>query len=192
MRVVAGKARRMRLECPAGRDVRPVPEMAREAIFNILHDMVEGASLLDLFAGAGTVGIEALSRGAEWCVFVERSPNTRQVLEKNLAHTKLAEFCDVLQRDAFRCVEALKELGRRFDLIYLGPPFSMYRDPVRRNALLDLAGQLVGEGLLKDGGLVIMQHELRTGMPETIAQLRLEDRRTYGRNAFSFYARTHD
>ena len=187
MRVVAGKARRTRLECPSGCEVRPTPDMCREALFNILRGRVEDAVFLDLFAGAGTMGIEALSRGAAWCVFVERSPTTRQALERNLARTRLAEFCDVMQRDVFRCLDALAKLGRKFDITFVGPPFSILRDARRRSALLDVLDRLDEGGLSKGDGVVIMQHEKKTEMPEATARLVRCDQRLYGRNAFTFY-----
>lgn len=187
MRVVGGKARGMRLECPRGLEVRPAPEVAREALFNILRDFVAGATVLDLFAGAGTVGIEALSRGADWCVFVERSAEARRTLERNLAHTRLAEFCDVLQRDAFRCVASLEKLGRRFDIVYLGPPFPLWHNVERTAALMGLLDGIPASGLLAEGGVLVAQHEPKTNLPETTAELRRFDRREYGRNAFTFY-----
>ena len=177
----------MKLECPPGREVRPTPDMAREALFNILRDYVDDACVLDLFAGAGTVGIEALSRGATWCVFVERSPAVRQVLERNLAHTRLAEFCDVLQHDAFRCVDALKRLGRRFDLVYLGPPFTLWHNDDHRTALMEVLDALAAAALLKEDAVLVAQHEPDTLMPDVTAQLRQFDRRKYGRNVFTFY-----
>ena len=187
MRVIAGKARGMRLECPPGTEVRPLADRAREALFNILRDRVEGANVLDLFAGAGTVGIEALSRGAPWCVFVERSPKTRDTLEENLAHTRLAEFCDVLQRDAFRCVEALQRLGRKFDIVYMGPPFALWRDPAHAAMIFDLLDALAENGLLNRDCLAVVQHDTRDRMPDATSQFRRVDRRDYGTNALSFY-----
>ena len=187
MRVIAGRARGMRLECPSGDDVRPVPEMAREAIFNILSNEIEGAAALDLFAGAGTMGIEALSRGAEWCVFVERSARVRAVLEKNLSHTRLAEFCDVLQRDVFRCMEALARCGRVFEVVFVCPPFPLYREVGRREALAAFLGELGARGLLREEAQVIVQHEKSSGMEDNVPGLILAQQRVYGRNLISFY-----
>lgn len=187
MRVIAGAARGMRLDCPPGEDVRPVSDMAREAIFNILRDAVEGATALDLFAGAGTMGIEALSRGADWCVFVERSARVRKVLEKNLAHTRLAELCDVLQRDVFKCMEALQRLGRTFDVVFVCPPFSLLLRPTRKSALMETLAELAESGLLNPGGEIVLQHEKRSGVPDSVPGLTLRQQRAYGRNIFNFY-----
>lgn len=192
MRVISGRVGGMRLECPSGDDVRPVPEMAREAIFNILRDDVEGVTVLDVFAGVGTMGIEALSRGAEWCVFVERSARALKALEKNLAHTRLAEFCDVLQRDAFRCMAALEGCGRRFDLVFVCPPFPFYREVARREALVALLAELGTCGLLNEAAQVILQHEKRGAMDELVPGLTLAQQRVWGRNLFNFYALNHE
>ena len=161
--------------------------MAREALFNILRDRVEGATVLDLFAGAGTVGIEALSRGASWCVFVERSRSTREFLERNLAHTRLAEFCDVLERDVFRCLDALGGLGRRFDIVYVGPPFPLWLDRRRSESLFDLLASIAKAGLLNPDAVAVLQHEAKTEMREMLVQFRFSDRRRYGRNWLSLY-----
>ena len=187
MRVISGQARGMRIEAPPGDDVRPVPDMAREAIFNILQTEIAEASALDLFAGSGAMGIEALSRGAEWCVFVERSRRVCRVLEKNLANTRLAEFCDIVQRDVFRCREALQKLGRAFDLVFCCPPFPMLANRTERDRLLALLGDLAQSGLFRAGAHVILQHERRSSIPETVPGLTFEQQRHYGRNLISFY-----
>lgn len=189
MRVISGKARGMRLICPAGTHVRPVPDMAREALFDTLRDQIQGATILDLFSGAGTIGIEALSRGADWCVFVEQSPAVRRFLQKNLAHTRLDDACNVLQRNALTCLPALQNLGRRYDLVFAGPPFPLLLDPAKRDKLMKTLGALARTGLLNSGGHVILQHEKRSAVARAPAGLVPARRRAYGRNLFSFYVR---
>ncbi len=189
MRVVAGRARGMRLQCPAGDDVRPVPDMAREAIFNILHNEVEGAVVLDLFAGAGTMGIEALSRGAQWCVFVESAPQICSLLERNLAHTRLAEFGEILQQDVRKSVPFLVEIKRTYDLVFACPPFSQLLDKFQANSLLLLLLEGMAKAqLLNSGAQVILQHEQRSAVSNPPPGFTLTQQRTYGRNIFSFYA----
>ncbi len=187
MRIIAGKARGLKLECPRGREVRPTPDMAREALFNILGDGVAGAHVLDLFAGTGTVGIEALSRGAQSCVFVERSPGVRRFLEGNLARARVAEFSDVVPGDVLGSLHALNGFGRSFGIVFLGPPFGLWRDAKRSEALLDFLDRLVQNGLLDENCVVIAQHEVGVDLPELTARVRQFDRRKYGRNVFSFY-----
>jgi 16S rRNA (guanine(966)-N(2))-methyltransferase RsmD len=161
--------------------------MARQAIFNILRDAVEGATVLDLFAGVGTVGIEALSRGAAWCVFVERSNAHRRCLERNLERCRLAGRAGVLLRDVFRCEEALARLGRPADIAFVGPPFPLLQDPAQRAALVALLEEFAARRLLNPGCIVILQHDLRDPIPESTPHLKPAGRRSYGRNAFTLY-----
>jgi len=189
MRVIAGTARRMKLEAPPGLDVRPAPEMGRAAIFNILQEEVKGAWVLDLFAGAGTIGIEALSRGAAKAVFVELSPRHKTFIDRNLAHTRLAERGEVLVRDAFRVPDQLKRLGYAFDIIYVGPPFPLWENPITKVQLMRLMGQLSEMGILKPTGTMIVQTDAKDFLPDSTPSLRRTDKRNYGRNVFYFYAR---
>lgn len=189
MRVITGSARGMKLECPPGMDVRPAPEMARAALFNMLRDEVEGAEVLDLFAGAGTIGIEALSRGAKRCVFVERSPQHRAFIDRNLQHTHLADRAEVQVRDAFRSPAVFAKQGGHFDIIFLGPPFPLWREPAAKASLLALMEELAALDLLKPGGTLVAQSDERDSLPESTPLLQLTDRRTYGRNALCFYTR---
>jgi 16S rRNA (guanine(966)-N(2))-methyltransferase RsmD len=187
MRIVAGTARGTRLDCPPGEKVRPTPEMARQAIFNILRDAVEGATALDLFAGVGTIGIEALSRGAAWCVFVERSARHLRFLERNLQRAHLAGRADLLLRDVFRCAGSLAGLGRPADIAFVGPPFPLLADPAGRAALMALLDEFAERRLLKPGCVVILQHDRRDPIPESTPRLGAAGRRSYGRNALTLY-----
>ena len=187
MRIVAGTARGTRLNCPRGDKLRPTPEMARQAIFSILRDAVEGATALDLFAGVGTVGIEALSRGAARCVFVERSKAHMLYLERNLERCRLADRADLLLRDVFRCADALAELGRPADIAFAGPPFPLLQDPAGRAALMALLDEFAQRRLFNPGAVVILQHDLRDPIPEFTPHLKAAGRRAYGRNVFTLF-----
>ena len=189
MRVIAGSARGSRLECPPGEDVRPAPEMARAALFNILQADVPDAHVLDLFAGAGTIGIEALSRGAARAVFIEVNPRHKAFIEKNLQHTHLADRAEVLVRDAFRSPEILERMGAAFDLIYIGPPFPLLQDPTTKAQLMELLDRLAERGILKPEGVLVVQSDSTDHLPEATAHLRQDDLRRYGRNVLTFYRR---
>jgi 16S rRNA (guanine966-N2)-methyltransferase len=123
MRVVAGSARGRRLEAPAGRDTRPTADRVREAVFNALGslDAVDGASVVDLFAGSGALGIEALSRGAAHCVFVESSRAAVAVIRAKLTATALVDRATVVQADARTWCAASTA---RFDLVLADPPYA--------------------------------------------------------------------
>jgi 16S rRNA (guanine966-N2)-methyltransferase len=126
VRVVAGTARGRRLAAPPGRDVRPTTDRVREAVFNALNslDAVAGATALDLFAGTGALGIEALSRGARRCTFVERDRAARTVVAQNLAATGLAGAAVVVGEAAERFVARSAADGNPFDLALLDPPYA--------------------------------------------------------------------
>lgn len=123
MRVVAGTARGRRLVTPPGTDVRPTTDRVREAVFNALGSLgaIEGARVLDLFAGSGALGIEALSRGASHATFVERDRRARVTIEANVATTGLADRASISAGDA---VQALARTAEQFDLVLLDPPYA--------------------------------------------------------------------
>ncbi len=126
MRVIAGTARGLRLDAPPGRSTRPTLDRVRESIFNALTsaDLLAGSVVLDAFAGSGALGIEALSRGAEACVFVERDRAALAALRSNLERTRLADRSTVVPGDAFALLGSSGRLaGRSFGLALLDPPY---------------------------------------------------------------------
>ncbi len=121
MRVVAGTARSLILKTIEGLDTRPTTDRIKETLFNMLMPYVSGAKFLDLFAGSGGIGIEALSRGADECVFVELNPKAINVINDNLKHTRLDKQAKVYKYDALSYVSGLKEID--FDVIFMDPPY---------------------------------------------------------------------
>ncbi len=121
MRVIAGSARGTKLFCPDGLSIRPTHDRVKEAVFSMLGDRIVGARILDLFAGTGALGIEALSRGAEHVTFVDASPRSLKAVAQNLEKTHLAPKASVVQSD-FLCF--LKSTGESYDLIFLDPPYN--------------------------------------------------------------------
>lgn len=165
MRVVAGTARGRRLTAPAGVGVRPTADRVREAVFNALVSLgaVEGAAVLDLFAGSGALGIEALSRGAARAVFVERDPAARRAIEANLATTGFAGRARVVASSA----EAfLRGADERFDLALLDPPYAFDAWP----ALLDALAPVLD-------GLAVLESDRRVVLP---VGWRVEREKRYG------------
>ncbi len=120
MRVIAGSARGAKLVCPDGLAVRPTHDRVKEAVFSMLTGHMASASVLDLFAGTGALGIEALSRGAETAVFVDVSENSLKTVSANLAHTRLADSASLIKSDYRSFLNATSET---FDLIFLDPPY---------------------------------------------------------------------
>ncbi|MDR7567126.1 MAG: 16S rRNA (guanine(966)-N(2))-methyltransferase RsmD [Armatimonadota bacterium] len=170
MRIGAGTRRGRKLRVPPG--VRPTQERVRDAIFNMLGERVRGARVLDLFAGTGSLGLEALRRGAERAVFVERDPRAVRVLRENLARGGWEREGEVWPADVFRTVGILGQKGRRFDLVFLDPPYG-----------LGLVGRtletLVASGLLAPGTAVVAESWVREEVPVPAGYELVRDRR-YG------------
>jgi len=126
MRVIAGTARGRRLQAPDGRDTRPTGDRVREATFNALHSLgaLEGATVVDLFAGSGALGIEALSRGAAHAVFVDSDRRAVQAIEANLRTTELADRATVHAVDAGRFLDRAQAEGEHWDVALLDPPYA--------------------------------------------------------------------
>lgn len=163
MRVVAGEARGRRLVAPAGRDTRPTLDRVREALFNALTslDAVEGAQVLDLFAGSGALGIEALSRGAAACTFVDQDRSARHAIEENLRTTGLADRAVVVAEPAARWMQGAGA-SSGFDLVLLDPPYSTTDDEWL--ALLD---GLATVARREDGcaGVVVVESDRSVPLP---------------------------
>lgn len=120
MRVITGTARGRKLKTPVGKDVRPTTDMVKEAIFSILHNDLPESRVLDLFAGSGQLGIEALSRGAKSATFIDENRESIACIKENLQHTGLFEQSSVALMDA---LSFLKRGGKEFDIIFLDPPY---------------------------------------------------------------------
>lgn len=173
MRVVAGTAKGVRLG-PVPGGVRPVADRAREGIFSSLASHVEGADVLDLFAGTGAMGIEALSRGAGTCAFVDRSPAAVAAVRDNLGRTALADRATVVRSEAGRFLDRARGRGASFDLCLLDPP---YATPSRR------VGELLGalsDGLLARAWVVVLTGSRRSSTPVIPVDWRVARRLEYG------------
>lgn len=179
MRVIGGKARGRKLLSVRGETTRPITDRVKESLFNILRDRVVGAHFLDLFAGTGSVGIEALSRGAQQAVFVEISGRAIRTLKRNLELTGLTEGAEVIQRDVFKFIE--REGAAPFDIIYIAPP--QYKGLWARTLQA-----LDGKDLLASDGVVVAQIYPKEYEELALGSLQLVDQRKYGSTLLCFYA----
>jgi 16S rRNA (guanine(966)-N(2))-methyltransferase RsmD len=178
MRVIAGTAKGRRLFPVPGQSTRPITDRVKEALFDILADSMVGARFLDLFAGTGSVGIEALSRGAGHATFVDCDRRAIATIRRNLELTQQSDGATVLQRDAFLFVR--KFAGAPFDLIYIAPP--QYKGLWSR-----ALHALQGSTLLGPQTLVVVQIYPKEFEPLELTHLMLADRRTYGSTMLCFY-----
>jgi len=182
MRVVAGDLRGRRIEAPPGNDTRPTTDKVREAVFNALGslDLIRDAVVVDLYAGTGALGIEALSRGARSCTFVDRSAEACGIVRRNLDRLEFLARGDVVQSDAIQAVETLFRLGRRYDLAFVGPPY--YR------GLVPQALAALGDGrLLSVDPVVVAEIHSTETLDDAYGRLSAVDQRRYGDNRLWFY-----
>lgn len=125
MRVIAGSARRVQLQTPAGMETRPTTDRIKETLFNMLQPYLCDCHFLDLFSGSGAIGIEALSRGAEQAVFVEMGQEPLRCIRNNLKNTKLEGQAKLLAMDVMTALQQLDQQGEPFDIIFMDPPYRM-------------------------------------------------------------------
>ncbi len=181
LRVTGGALRGRRLAAPPGRGTRPSADKVKEALFNILGQDLAGLKALDLFAGSGALGIEALSRGARWCLFVERSPAVAKLIRSNLAALGLEGLGRVLVGDALRAGPRLAGDGP-FDLVLADPP---YQKGLAQPALT------LAAGLLAPGGRLAIEHAPGEDL-RAAAGLNALGTRSYGQTRLSFFTLQQD
>ncbi len=177
MRVISGTAKGHKLVAPKSAKVRPALDQVKEAIFNILYD-VSGARVLDLFAGSGSIGIEALSRGAFHAVFVEEWGPAIECIRKNLDHCKLTDGATIMKMPVRIAIKTLIKKDQPFDLIFVDPPYE--KDLV--NKTLD---QLADSILVDENTLIVVEHHPKEPIQEP-KSLTLTDNRKYGQTDISF------
>lgn len=180
MRVITGTARGRVLETLPGEDVRPTTDRVKEAMFSIVQFELEGRKVLDLFAGSGQLGIEALSRGAAYATFVDSSRDSINCVKNNLNRTGLKTNTSVVQSDSLTFVRTTKET---FDIAFLDPPYS--------KGLLQAALPVVAQRM-SDGGVIICEHPKGEEMPAEAGEFTLYREYKYGKTALTVYRKKED
>ncbi|NVN89571.1 MAG: 16S rRNA (guanine(966)-N(2))-methyltransferase RsmD [Desulfuromonadales bacterium] len=182
MRVIAGSARGTKLVAPRGMDTRPTADRVREALFSIIQSRYEldGTHVMDICAGTGGLGIEALSRGASSCCFIENNREALKCLKQNLHATHCTARATVLEMDLLKALPLLAARGRCFSIIFFDPPYAseLY------TTVLDMLSTLE---LLCPGGLFIAESAIRNVLPEKMGNFIKADRRMYGDTALEMY-----
>ena len=184
MRVIAGRFRSRVLQAPRGMATRPTSDRLRETLFNVLAPRIEGSRFSDLYAGSGAVGIEALSRGAEFCWFAEKAPAAVTAIRANLAALKLQGGYALEDRGVASLLQALLKNSRLADIVFLDPPYEAAEDYA---ATLNFLAQNHAT-LLAEGAVVIAEHARKQPLAESYGSLIRTRTLEQGDAALSFYS----
>jgi 16S rRNA (guanine966-N2)-methyltransferase len=180
VRIIAGELRGRRVRAPRGMATRPTSDRVREALFNVLAPRMKGACCLDAYAGTGAIGIEALSRGAMRCVFVESDAGVARILGENLRTFGIEDRTEVLVMPFARAASAMTIASGCFDIVFLDPPYG--EGEIRRALRLCSPGSL-----LRRSGILVAEHDKRQAMPQTEGSLVLSRALRYGGTVLSYY-----
>lgn len=180
MRIIAGRFGSRRIESPAGMSTRPTLDKVREAVFSSLGGSFEGGNVLDLYAGSGANGLEALSRGMENAVFVDIDRRAVSVIRKNIDSLGVRKECRVLSMPDTKALALLKEEGMKFSLIYMDPPYAKQKN---REIL-----QLISDyNLIEEGGYAVIESLKEDEFREDYEHLACERDRVYGISRITYY-----
>lgn len=183
MRIISGTCRGRRLTSTEGRDIRPTSDRIKETLFNILGPQVKKARVLDLFAGTGALGLEALSRGAAHAVFVDMSAAACNIIRHNIDNCRFCEKSSLIRHDIFNGLLPPSVISDCFDLIFMDPPYD--HDYVRKI----LENQKISH-VLSDGGIVVAEHAAKEILPPDLNGLDIFRQKKYSRTTISFLTRT--
>ena len=180
MRVVSGTKKGKALKAVPGSSTRPTTDKVKEAMFNIIGPYFNGGIVLDLFAGSGGLGIEALSRGADKAIFVDRDGKAIQTIHDNVKTCDLTDQAEIYRNEAERALKAVIKRGLSFDLIFLDPPY-------KKQQLVKLLEMINGEKVLADGGTIICEHGSDIQLPDTVGILEKQKNEKYGIISITIY-----
>jgi 16S rRNA (guanine966-N2)-methyltransferase len=182
MRIIGGEAKGRPFAAPKGAALRPTSDRIKEALFAALFS-VDGVSLLDLYAGTGSVGMEALSRGASRTVFIEKDARLSRSLKKNLALFGFAGASEILTMEVKKGIRLLADRQERFDIVFADPPYGKGL----AGGTLEL---LCGGEIVAPGGIIILQHAASETIGERGGKFAVNDQKRYGESVLSFLHRT--
>lgn len=182
LRVIAGKYRGRKLISPDGQEIRPTTDRVKENVFNLISLKLPGSNFLDLFAGSGGIGIEAISRGSEKTVFVDKSQISIACLKENLEKLKVNEGHIIYCEDSFNIISKLEVQNEKFDIIYLDPPYKtgIYQEAIKKIAEADI---------LSEDGIVVSEHSVEDVFSELPESFILLKEKKYGSIVVSIYKR---
>jgi len=180
LKVIGGIAKGRNLKTSRDSSLRPTRDKVKEALFDIIGDLAEDSIFLDLYAGTGGIGIEALSRGAKEVVFVDSSSKSIRLIRDNLAIIGLEDKATIYKNDVLKAIKILCKHQRKFDIIFLDPPY--------HKGMVDRTLEWLDKyNILAEGGLIIAEYSLREEIPERVEKIRLDRVKEYGNTRLAFY-----
>lgn len=184
MRIISGSAKGRRLATLKGRDIRPTSDKIRQAIFNMLDSDWESAAALDLFAGTGALGIEALSRGARIAVFVDDDRHAVEIIKKNLEICNFSQKGRVFQKNALHGLSFLDRLGFQFDLVFIDPPYGF-------GMAQKILKTMFETNLLAPTGIIVVEYDKKEELAVPPGLRAVKETRQYGRTMISLLGHSH-
>ncbi|UJL47834.1 16S rRNA (guanine(966)-N(2))-methyltransferase RsmD [Virgibacillus sp. NKC19-16] len=173
MRVISGLYKGRRLKAVPGKSTRPTTDKVKEALFQVIGPYFQGGAVMDLFAGSGSLGIEAMSRGMDQAIFVDKHPKAIHTIHANVEALKLEEQTEVFKVDAFRALRAVAKRGLQFELILFDPPYKTVNYETYLNEIVQLQ-------LLKKGGFIYCEHDVSENLPKSHDYFSVMKQENYG------------
>lgn len=185
MRVIAGTARRLKLKEFEGDKIRPTSDRIKETLFNIIQDDVVDSRFLDLFAGTGAIGIEALSRGASEAIFVDSLREAIKIIEYNVSHTKMIKRSQILHMDYAVAIKRLGTWGKKFDIIFIDPPYhaELYEDILKN---------IKSSNILAENGMIILESLIDMLNEDKIGEFKVYKVKKYKNNKHIFLSEDYE
>jgi len=183
VRIIAGEFRSRKLKAPPLRIARPTKDRVREAVFSAIAGWTEKSRVLDLFSGSGAYGLEALSRGAAFCTFVDNDLECTGIIRENVEGLGLEQRSGIKRMDAAEYLDSLKDGHEKFDIVFLDPP---YGEGTSKNILI----MIERYDILGDSGLLIAEHDSKERVPERVGGLSLYKQKSYGITSVSIFVRS--
>ena len=188
MRVIAGSARGVCLSSVKGDKTRPIQDRTKESLFSILSGIIQDSRVIDLYAGTGAIGIEALSRGAASCIFIENNRLAIQIIRDNLVATGLQNKATILKYDVLETASYLEKNGIKLDIVFAAPPYPLVEKNSYRSELLTFFSILSEKHIIPPEGIVILQQrKAEFQIPPEASCLELFDMRIYGDTQVLFF-----
>ncbi len=178
MRIIGGKNKGKKIYLPIDKNTRPLRDLVKESIFNLLEHSkkykkdIINSNVLDLFSGTGSFGLECFSRGAKYIIFVENYVHVLNILKKNISNLNALSSSEIIENDCFKFLDGEKKISKKFDIIFLDPP---YRDK-KINLLINL---IIDRKILKENGIIIIHRHKKDNI-EITSKLKVLDIRKYG------------